>query len=58
LLNKELRQVEWLEQQVVALEQEIERHMVPFEEQIRRLLTVPGIERKTAWTIMAEIGVT
>jgi transposase len=57
LLDKELRQVEWLEQQVVALEQEIERRVAPFEEQIRRLLTVPGIERKTAWTILSEIGV-
>jgi transposase len=57
LLDKELRQVEWLEAQVVTLEQEIERRMVPFEEQIQRLLTIPGIERKTAWTIIAEIGV-
>ena len=57
LLDKELRQMEWLEEQVVALEQEIERRVAPFEEQIRRLLTVPGIERKTAWTILAEIGV-
>ena len=56
LLDKELRQVEWLEAQVTVLEQEIERRIVPFEEPIQRLLTIPGIERKTAWTIMAEIG--
>ena len=56
LLDKELRQVEWLEVQVVTLEQEIERRVAPFDEQIRRLVTIPGIERKTAWTIIAEIG--
>jgi transposase len=57
LLDKELRQVEWLEAQVATLEQEIERRVAPFEEQIQRLLTIPGIERKTTWTIVAEIGV-
>ena len=57
LLNKELRQVEWLEAQVVMLEQEIERRVAPFEEQIQRLVTIPGVDRKTAWTIVAEIGV-
>jgi transposase len=56
LLDKELRQVEWLEAQVATLEQEIERRITPFEEPIQRLLTIPGIERKTAWTIVAEIG--
>ncbi len=57
LLDKELRQVEWLEAQVLTLEQEIERRVTPFEEEIRRLVTIPGVERKTAWTIVAEIGV-
>jgi transposase len=56
LLDKELRQVEWLEAQVVTLEQEIERRVAPHEEQIQRLITIPGIDRKTAWTIIAEIG--
>ena len=31
--------------------------MAPFEEPIRRLTTIPGIEYKTAWTIVAEMGV-
>jgi transposase len=57
LLEKELRQVEWLEVQVEALEQEIERRVAIFEESIQRLLTIPGIDRKTAWTIVAEVGV-
>ena len=56
LLEKELRQVEWLEGQVATLEAEIERRVAVFEELIQRLLTIPGIERKTAWTILAEVG--
>jgi transposase len=57
LLSKELSQVEWLEIQVQVLEQEIERRVTPFEEPMRRVMTIPGIDRKTAWTIVAEIGV-
>jgi transposase len=49
--------VEWLEEQVVTLKQESERRVLPFEEQIRRLVTIPGIERKTAWSIVSETGV-
>jgi transposase len=57
LLDKELSQVEWLEGHAQALEQEIERRVQPFEAAIPRLITIPGIDRKTAWTIVAEIGV-
>ena len=57
LLEQELRQLEWLEAQVRVLEQEIERRLAPFEEPMRRLITVPGIDRKTAWTLVAELGV-
>ena len=57
LLAKQLRQIEWLEAQAGAMEQEIERRVAVFEEPIQRLLTIPGMDRKTAWTIIAEIGV-
>ncbi len=57
LLDKELRQLEWLESQIPVLEQEIERQLAPFQEPMRRLMTIPGIDRKTAWTIVAELGV-
>ena len=56
LLDKELRQVEWLEEQVQRLEQGIERRVAIFEEPLGRLLTIPGIDRRTAWTILAEVG--
>jgi hypothetical protein len=57
LLKRELQQVEWLEQQVEAMEHEIARRVAQYEEPIRRLLTIPGVDLKTAWTIVAEIGV-
>jgi transposase len=57
LLDRELRQVEWLEQQIQSIEGEIERRVGEFEEPIQRLLTIPGVDRVTAWTIVAEIGV-
>lgn len=57
LLGKELRQVEWLEIQIEVLEQEIERRMIPFEEPMQRVQSIPGIDRKTAWMIVAELGV-
>lgn len=57
LLQKEVRQVEWLEEQIGALEAEIERRVAEYEEAIGRLVTIPGIDRRTAWTIVAELGV-
>src|SRR4051794_2740283 len=57
LLDKELHQLEWLEVQVELLEQEIERRVVDFEEPMQRLVTIPGVDRKTAWMIVAEIGI-
>ena len=57
LLEKELLQVEFLELQIETLEREIERRVAVFEEAIQRLLTIPGIDRKTAWAIVAEVGV-
>lgn len=56
LLDKELGQVDWLETQIAALEREIIRRVEPFEDAIGRLVTIPGIDHKTAWTIVAEIG--
>lgn len=57
LLSQELHQVEWLEIQIQVLEREIERRIATFEEPMRRVMTIPGIDRRTAWMIVAEIGV-
>jgi hypothetical protein len=57
LPEKELRPVEWLEKPVEMLEEEIERRGAEYTEPIRRLVTIPGIDRKTAWTIVAAVGI-
>jgi transposase len=57
LLGRELAQMEWLERQREALEAEIERRTAGFSEALRRLVTIPGVDRITAWTIIAEVGV-
>lgn len=56
LMNRELHQLEWLEQQVELLDREIERRLIPFAEVIARVCTIPGVDRVTAWTIVAELG--
>jgi transposase len=38
------------------IEQEIARRLRPFELEITRLCTIPGVDRVTAWGLLAEIG--
>ena len=45
-----------LEVQVGDLTAEIERQVACQEEVIQRLDTIPGVDRITAWTVLAEIG--
>jgi transposase len=56
MLREELGHLASLEGQIERVQQEIERQMKPFEEQLRHLITIPGIDRITAWTIVAELG--
>ena len=48
--------LESLEAQIARIESEIERRMQPYQEHIRRRLTIPGVDRITSWTILAELG--
>lgn len=57
LLDRELRQVEWLEQQIEAMEREIDQRTAAFAEPLGRLMTIPGVDWRTAWVLVAEIGV-
>jgi transposase len=56
LLREELGHLGSLERQIERVEEEIERQMQPYEEHLRRLATIPGIDRITAWTLLAELG--
>ncbi len=55
--TRKCEQMDGWRAQVAVLEQEIERRVSRSRNAIRRLDTIPGIDRKTAWTIVSEIGV-
>jgi transposase len=56
LLADMLKQMSALEAQLAELTAEIEQRVAPYEDVIRRLDTIPGIDRITAWTVLAETG--
>lgn len=56
LLTRLMRQVTAQDAEIADLTREIEQRVAPWEEMIQRLVEIPGIERVSAWTILAEIG--
>ena len=56
LLRELMRQLAFLEGQVARFEQEIQRHMSPFEWAAGLLMTMPGVDRTAACALLAEIG--
>ena len=56
LLRQLLDDLRHVESKVAAVEAEIDRRNRPFEEQVGRLFTIPGVSRVTAWGLLAEIG--
>jgi transposase len=57
LLRQLLDHKRFIEQQVAQVEAEIERQVEPPQEQVELLRTIPGIEKVTAWSLIAEVGV-
>lgn len=56
ILKQELQHLTSLEEEIAKLEAEIERRMRAFGNQIQHLITIPGVDRIVAWTILAEMG--
>jgi transposase len=56
LLRELLEHLEFIESKMIRLEQEIAERLRPFEDTVRRLCTVPGIDVLSAWGIISEIG--
>jgi transposase len=56
LLNEQMRQLRFLQEQVARIEEEIERRMPPFEWAATLLMTMPGVDRVSAAALIAEIG--
>lgn len=56
LLNEMLDDLRHIESKMTKVEAEIEGRLGPFEEQVARLCTIPGVDRLTAWGLAAEMG--
>lgn len=57
MAGKMLAHIDYLDESVAELSSEIERVVAPFSEKVELLDTIPGVDRKLAETIVAEIGV-
>jgi len=56
ILATMLHRLDELEQHIAAVSTEIEARLRPFDEAIERLTTIPGVGRRTAETLLAEVG--
>lgn len=57
LLGGHLRHLDFLDAEIARLDGEVAARMRPFEEALARLDTIPGVGRRTAEQVLAEIGV-
>ncbi|EGD50854.1 transposase IS116/IS110/IS902 family protein [Thermoanaerobacter ethanolicus JW 200] len=56
LLEIQLRHIDYLDEEIAKLDEEIKNRMLPFEKDLALLDTIPGVGRRTAEQIIAEIG--
>ena len=57
MLATQLRHINYLEDEIARLDEEVKGRMRPFEEDLERLDTIPGVGRRIAEQVLAEIGV-
>jgi len=56
MLRTMLTHIDFLNEQIVELDIEVAKRLDPFQQDIERLDTIPGIARRTAEQILAEVG--
>lgn len=56
MLRIQLGHIDDINERIAEMDEEIKERMRPFEEDLERLETIPGVGRRTAETIIAEIG--
>lgn len=56
MLEAQLKHIDFLDEQITKLDEEVKARMLSFEEDLKRLDTIPGIGRRNAEQILAEIG--
>jgi transposase len=57
MVGRILAHIDYLEESIADLSSQIERVIAPFSKQVELLETIPGVDRRTAETLIAEIGV-
>jgi transposase len=56
LIDRILAHIDFLEESMAALQQEIDRCLAPFAQAMALLMTIPGVNTQAAATLIAEIG--
>jgi transposase len=56
MLEKQLSHIDQLNELIAELDEEIDKRMTPFAEDLKLLDTIPGVGKRTAEQILAEIG--
>ena len=56
MVGKILAHIDYLDESIAELSVEIERVIAPFSDKVELLDTIPGVDRKTAEVLIAEIG--
>jgi len=56
LLRELLDHHYFVESKMKRIEQEVAERLGPFQSEVARLCTIPGVDRVTAWGLLAEIG--
>jgi transposase len=56
LLGSLLRLIDALDQEIATLDEEVARRLGPFEEELQRLDTIPGVGRRAGEQLLAELG--
>jgi len=56
MLEKQLAHIDYVNELISKLDDEIEKRMTPFTEELKLLDSIPGVGKRTAEQIIAEIG--
>lgn len=56
LISEQLAHIDALDEEIARLSADIAQRLCPYEAQLKRLETIPGIKRRLAEVILAEIG--
>jgi transposase len=57
MVGRILAHIDYLDESISELSAEVERVIAPFSQEVELLDTIPGVDRRTAETLIAEIGV-